>query len=183
MYVTSCTSVTVSLERDSIKWIYGRGLFREQTVFATHRWQLAVIQPSLFQRKLGWETMKRYPKTLPGSFANGTSRKWTGNPHFTSRGNIKILSQLWVRFFIWQGSDAGNTSSVRHRFTNLRIILQSWTAILLQYRVRYETTSWLRLRRVLDDRTKHIQMTYSFSHPRKMTAPEHYWCWSDLPPV
>ena len=58
----------------------------------------------------------------------------------------RTYCELWVRFFGWElegdGADTGNTTSARHCFTSTsENILQSWAAIHLHCRVRYDPTS------------------------------------------
>ena len=56
----------------------------------------------------GWETMKRYPGTIPGPFAIGLSGNQTGDSHFTNRGNNQILTQKdplqAVGVLLWLGA-------------------------------------------------------------------------------
>ena len=60
---------------------------------ATHPW-LSCSQHCSRVWKLGWETMKRYPMTIPGCpFAMGPFMNQTINAHFSSRWNRQILSQ------------------------------------------------------------------------------------------
>ena len=79
--------------------------------------------------RLVWETIRRYPRADPGPFAIGPSGNRTGDPHFTSKGNCQILSQkdplqAVGQLFGWElegtGADAGNTTSAKHSFINLR---------------------------------------------------------------
>ena len=43
--------------------------------------------------KLGWETMEKYPRTIPGPIPIGPKENRISNPHFTSWQNYQILSQ------------------------------------------------------------------------------------------
>ena len=111
----------------------------EQTWLMTHHWlSCSQIYPRTL--RLGWETMKRYPRTIPGPFSS--TANLTSNV-----GEITKFPPIRTHcFFVWElegtGADTGN--AVLHllstAITNLRIILQSYTAIRLDYRVCYDPT-------------------------------------------
>ena len=68
---------------------------------------LTVMQPTLLQ---GWETMARFPRTIPDPFAIGSPWNWTGAPpppisqagEITKSSPRRTRCKLWVCFFDWE---------------------------------------------------------------------------------
>ena len=96
----------------------------EHTWITTH-WRISCIKFCSRALRLGWETMKRYPRPISGSITIDPSENQTGDPHsqieeITKYSPRRPNCELWVWFFGWEldgtGADPWNFSSASSTF-------------------------------------------------------------------
>ena len=86
----SCPSATVSMERDIVNWALERGLSKESYC---SNWMSKPVLWLLRALRFGWETMNRYPKTIPGLLAVGSSTNRTNEPTSKVQEVTNVLSE------------------------------------------------------------------------------------------